>query len=207
MRGNRQEMFEIDHLAITCASLDEGVAFARSLFGTDLAPGGKHAHMGTHNRLLSLGPNEYLEVIAPDPDATAPAWPRWFGLDHPAAPRLGAWIARVGNLDAALAAAPAGAGQATDLARADLRWRMGVAPSGQSPFVGVFPWLIEWQGAAHPAARLPDQGVRLLALHLTHPDATALRAMLPLSDPRLTLAQGPPGLSARFATPNGEVSL
>ena len=34
-----------------------------------LESGGRHPHMGTHNRLLSLGPDLYLEVIAVDPDA------------------------------------------------------------------------------------------------------------------------------------------
>ncbi len=39
-------------------------------------PGGVHPFMGTHNRLLRLGPRLYLELIAIDPDAPAPAQPR-----------------------------------------------------------------------------------------------------------------------------------
>ena len=35
--------------------------------GATPAPGGHHPLMGTHNQLLSLGPGEYLEVIAIDP--------------------------------------------------------------------------------------------------------------------------------------------
>jgi hypothetical protein len=201
-------MITLDHLAITCADLATGAAFTQSLFGVPLAPGGHHALMSTHNRLLSLGPDEYLEVIAPDLAAPVPPHRRWFGLDAPPAmPHLGAWIGRVDDLDTALSQAPEGAGAATPLARADLRWRMGIAPSGQSPFSATYPWLIEWQGEAHPAPRLPDHGIRLVALTLSHPKPQALRAALPCTDARLHVTQGPPGLSARFATPRGEVTL
>ena len=40
--------------------------------------------MGTHNALIKLGPALYLEIIAIDPDGTAPPRPRWFELDTPA---------------------------------------------------------------------------------------------------------------------------
>jgi hypothetical protein len=201
-------MMTFDHLAITIDDLETGAAIVEGLFGVPLQPGGQHGLMATHNRLLSLGPGAYLEVIAPDPLAPRPAHPRWFGLDHPPkAPRIGAWICRVADLDAALGAAPEGAGQATSLSRGDLSWRMGVAASGTSPFDGVFPWLIEWQGSAHPAPRLKDHGVRLIALELCHPDPQALRAALPCDDARLHITPGPPGLAARFATPAGDLRL
>ena len=52
------------------------------------AGGGKHPLMGTHNRLLAISserfPDCYLEIIAIDPEADAPARRRWFGLDEPA---------------------------------------------------------------------------------------------------------------------------
>ena len=47
---------EIDHLAVTCASLPEGVAWTEARLGLTLAPGGRHERFGTWNRLLSLGP-------------------------------------------------------------------------------------------------------------------------------------------------------
>ena len=201
-------MFEIDHLAITAATLPQAAAWAERLFGVPLSPGGQHDLMGTHNRLLSLGPGEYLEVITPDPDAPIPPHPRWFGLDHPPqTPGLGAWIARVPNLDAALAQAPDGAGRATDLARGNYRWRMGIAPSGLTPFDGLFPPLIEWQGQAHPAQTLPDHGIRLVALTLSYPQADDLRASLPMDDPRIRVTQGPAHMTARFSSPHGDITL
>ncbi|WJY22071.1 VOC family protein [Fontisubflavum oceani] len=204
-------MLTLDHIAIACADLTVGAAWAETAFGVPLAPGGVHREMGTHNRLLSLGPEEYLEVIAINPDAPGPAQPRWFDLDDFAGPtRPRAWIARVPDLDAARAAAPDGVGVPWSLARADLRWRMAVPQDGKLPFDALFPALIEWEGEAHPAPRLPDHGVRLTKLILAHPDAEALRAALaPLSDdPRLeVIAAETPYLSVVFDTPNGPLTL
>ena len=113
----------LDHIAISAATLDAGADWVKMALGVPLAGGGKHPHMGTHNRLLSLG-DLYLEVIAVDPAAPKPAWPRWFGLDDfRGPPRLTNWICRTDDLDAELAAAPPGTGTATDLSRGDYRWR------------------------------------------------------------------------------------
>lgn len=203
-------MLRLDHLAVACTALAEGVAAVEAALGVPLAPGGEHATMGTHNRLLSLGPQEYLEVIAINPSAPPPGRPRWFDLDHFAgAPRLTNWVAGCDDMRAALAAAPDGTGVPMDLQRGDFRWTMAVPENGRLPFEGCFPALIRWQGAAHPAPRLPDHGIRLTGLTLCHPQADALRAALGAltRDPRLTVEQGPVGLRARFCTPDGDREL
>jgi hypothetical protein len=164
--------------------------------------------MGTWNRLLSLGPAEYLEVIAIDPDAPPPGRPRWFRLDdHRGAPRLSNWIVRTDDLDAALDQAPAGAGRPADLARGDYRWRLALTDDGRLPYDDCFPALIQWQGTAHPARALPDRGCRLAALEIRHPQAAALARALPLADSRIRVIPGPPGLRARVSTPSGEAWL
>lgn len=199
-------VLRLDHLAVGCGALAEGVAAVEVALGVPLAPGGEHAEFGTHNRLLSLGPSEYLEVIAVNPAAPAPGRPRWFDLDRfGGPPRLTNWVAACDDMAGALAASPEGAGVPMDLARGDFRWTMAVPGDGVLPFAGAFPALIRWQGTTHPAPRLPDHGVRLTALHLRHPQAEALRAALGplLADPRVTIGSGAPGLSASFATPAG----
>jgi hypothetical protein len=200
----------IDHLAVSALSLADGVEAVEATLGVVLQPGGEHPVMGTHNRLLGLGP-EYLEVIAVNPTAAAPAHPRWFDLDQfDGAPRLTNWIARCDDLDAALAAAPQGSGTPLSLSRGDLRWRMAVPASGTLPFDDAAPALIAWEGTAHPATRLPDSGLRLTALTLRHPNAKALSALLSplLHDPRIRFETAPQkGMEARFQGPNGEKVL
>lgn len=70
-------MLRPDHLVISAETLAGAAEPLAKLFGAEFAPGGQHPLMGTHNRLLSLGPGEYLELIAIDPEAPQPAQPRW----------------------------------------------------------------------------------------------------------------------------------
>ena len=78
--------FSFDHLVIAARSLDEGTAYVEAVLGVKLSPGGQHGHMGTHNRLLSLGPLEYLEVIAVEPGAPAPPTGSGRSIRTPASP-------------------------------------------------------------------------------------------------------------------------
>jgi hypothetical protein len=208
-RSNREvtSVLELDHLAVSAATLDDGVAAVERALGVALAPGGEHPRMGTHNRLLSLGPGLYLEVIAVNPAAAGPGRPRWFDLDRfSGPPRLTNWVARTGDLPREVAASPEGTGRIHDLQRGDFRWRMAIPDDGRLPFDGAFPALIEWQGTLHPAARLPDTGCRLHRLTISHPEAGALRAALAgrLSDPRLIIETGArKTLCAEIETPSG----
>lgn len=200
----------LDHLVVCARTLEEGTAAVEAILGLPLQPGGRHGAMGTHNRLLSLGPDAYLEVIAIDPDAPPPGRPRWFGLDAwRGPPALGAWVVRVDDLDAALAAAPEGTGEPLDLARGDLLWRMGVSPFGAAPLGGAYPSLIEWR--SEPATRrLPDAGCRLARLEIETPHEAALReALAPLlaADDRIRLARGPLAFRAVIETPRGPRGL
>lgn len=200
-------MLRLDHLAISAERLEDGVALVERRLGVPMAGGGQHPAMGTHNRLLSLG-DLYLEVIAVDPAATPPGRPRWFDLDRfSGPPRLTTWIVATDEMEAALATGPQGWGAALDLARGDYRWQMAVPGDGRLPFDGACPALIRWQGALHPAPALPDHGLRLARLVVSHPQAATLQATLALDDPRVTFIPGPPGLSAVIDTPQGPVTL
>jgi len=196
----------LDHLAVCAVTLAEGVAAMEARLGVTLAAGGEHPLMGTQNRLLGLGPGLYLEVIAVDPAAPRPAWPRWFDLDRfTGPPRLANWICRTDDLDAALAAAPPGIGAPVALSRGDYRWRFAIPPTGVLPFDDAHPGLIEWGGDLHPAKGLPDSRCRLRRLVVTHPEAAALHRHLgALADPRVVVQAGPEkALMAEIETPFG----
>ncbi len=204
-KSKEHPLLTLDHLAYSATDLAKGVALAEAGLGRGFAGGGQHPQMATHNRLLGLG-EDYLEVIAIDPGAAPPDRPRWFDLDRfQGALRLTNWVARCDDLEAALALCPPGMGEPMQLERGPYRWRMAVPSDGILPFDGCFPALIEWQGPAHPAQVLPDHGLRLTQLLITHPLAAELRAALAgvLRDPRVVVTSGTLGMAARFDGPEG----
>lgn len=206
--GVSRSMLTLDHLAIAAETLEEGVARVEESLGVSLEAGGRHAAMGTHNRLLGLGPGFYLEVIAIDPAAPPPGRARWFDLDRfTGPPRLTNWAARCSDLPRALEQSPEGAGDPLSLTRGELRWQMAVPASGQLPFSGLFPALLAWKGDAHPSKMLSESQCRLQRLELIHPAADELGNSLTalISDARLVILRGPrPRLRAMLSTPAGE---
>lgn len=200
-------MITLDHIAVAGETVEAATAHVEDALGVRLQPGGVHVEMGTHNRLLSLGPGLYLEAIAINPDAAHPERPRWFNLDRfQGAPRLSNWIARTDDLAAALAAAPDGMGVPIAFQRGDYAWSMAVPGNGRLPYDGAAPALIEWETALHPADRLTDMACRLAGLEVRHPQVDALLAAFPaLATMELvTFAQADaPALVAEIETPSG----
>lgn len=197
----------IDHLVVLAPDLDTGCAHVAQALGISPGPGRQHPHMGTHNRLLSLGPALYLEVMAIDPEAAPVARPRWFGLDQrpaTAAPGLAAWVA---NGDDIAAHAEPELGPVETMARAGMTWQMTARPDGSPPFDGAGPLLIQRAGPTHPAAVLPPTGLALRQLRLVHPRAAELRSLLQrigLADARLDVQTGRhAAISAVIETPQG----
>ncbi|NND42306.1 MAG: VOC family protein [Silicimonas sp.] len=197
----------LDHIAVVARSLEEGATYVEAVLGTKLSPGGKHPIMGTHNKVLSLGPHCYLEVIAIDPDAAKPEHRRWFNLDnYSGAPRVMNWICATDDLDAALKDAPPGTGSPIQLSRGDLTWRMAVNDFGRLPFDDAMPALIEWGKGGHPNRRLPDHGLRLTRLDVFHPKADDLLKAFPAlrGIQEVSVREGPEKrLIATISTPEG----
>lgn len=174
----------LDHLVVTASSLAAGVDWVAARSGVILPKGGAHPLMATHNHLSALAADQFLEVIAIDPDAPAPAHPRWFALDDQehrkqlsVSPRLTTWVVGTDNLDQALhAASKAGivAGEPVTLTRDDLTWRLALKPDGTLAYGGVFPILIEWPAGINPVARMQDQQIRLDKLTVSHPQHKVL---------------------------------
>ncbi|KAJ56504.1 hypothetical protein ACMU_06060 [Actibacterium mucosum KCTC 23349] len=199
----------MDHLVVSCTDLEQGATAIEHLLGVPLEPGGQHPKFGTHNRLLSLGPAEYFEVIAVNPSAPAPGRPRWFDLDRFAGPpRLSHWALRCDDAEAVQGALGFDETPVLELSRGDLRWQMAVPEDGRIAFDGAAPALLSWPpDVQHPAERLPDRGCRLTRLEVIHPDAAALTVALDhVLDPRIVVLKGPAKqLRAQIETPGGSV--
>jgi hypothetical protein len=172
--------------------------------------------MGTHNALVGLGTRFFLEVIAVDPEGTAPSRPRWFDLDEPRmkaalaeGPQLIHWVARTTDIDAWAARLPEH-GEVTPMTRGDMTWRITIPADGHRPGRGLVPTLIQWSDARHPADRLPDSGLRLAAIAGEHPTPELIRAeiaTLGLSDAlKVTYAKSP-RLAMMLRSPRGTAVL
>jgi hypothetical protein len=177
---------QLDHLVVAASDLESGARWLEDRLGVAMVPGGQHATMGTHNRLLRLGEQLYLELIAIDPAAPAPARPRWFGLDNPVlqarlanGPQLIHWVARSQDIGAELTSSGLPAMDILPMSRGDFRWRISVLADGALPGGhGLLPTLIQWDVPFHPADRLPDSGCRLMKLEAFCADAAAVRSTL-----------------------------
>lgn len=206
-----------DHLVVAAATLEQGEDHVEATLGVRPRRGGKHAAMGTHNSLLKLGLRSFLEVIAIDPEGTAPARPRWFALDSAAmretlraGPRLVHWVARSRDIDAARRASPIELGSVHPMERGTFRWRITIPDDGHLPGSGLVPTLIQWSDERHPADGLADSGVTLTALAGAHPEPAAIRAALGalgLGDALKVTFSATPRLAAFLRTPRGAVTL
>jgi hypothetical protein len=201
----------LDHIVVASLTLEEGVAHVERCLGVIVPPGGEHPLMGTHNHLMRLGDEIYLEILSPNP-RVHPQRARWFGLDRSEflaqlreAPRLITWVARVPDLGAALQNLPE-AGEIVKASRGDLSWLISVRADGAMPFDGAFPTLIQWPNGPHPSERMADLGCRLQRLEVAHPDANLIRGMLSsnLEDQRIVFVDGSQTrLCAEIMTPTG----
>lgn len=199
---------KLDHLTIVAPSLADGVAFVDDELGITAPPGGKHPRMGTHNHLLRLGDDLFLEIVAIDPDAERPARPRWFDLDSkPERPaRFATWVLGTADIERSLANALPECGHATEITRGDLTWLISIADNGEMPMNGAFPTLIQWPTGPHPASKMPTSGCSLKSLEIGHPDADIIVGFLSesLVDARVSVVQARESfLSAEIRTPQG----
>lgn len=204
-------MAEIDHIVLGARTLEEGAAFLERLLGVKPQPGGRHEGAGTHNMLLGLGPDCYLEVIAPDPDQPEPPHPRLFDLDDAATrtmlesePRLLTWVARTSSMDAVMGRLGPRGGEVREMQRGGLHWRMAIPPQRQD-MDNLIPALIEWKGE-RAGKRLRDSHFRLLNLEAEHPDVEQLRAALDergLGEAMVVKRGAHPRLIARLRAPDG----
>ncbi len=210
----------LDHLVLGTADLNRGSAWLERFLGVTLSDVGTHQRMGTHNRLLSLGPDCYLELVAIDPHGAAPFMPRWFGLDTidvqeriAQKPRLLGWVARTNDIDALDKKTGSVLGSVHPMERGDFRWRITIPEDGYPVEGGLVPTLIQWDVPTHPCARLPDQHCRFEWMEAAHPNPAKIQYLLGELglEKSLVLTSTPPysgmTMCAYIRTPSGVKTL
>ena len=204
----------LDHLVYVTADLDRTIDHLHQRLGVRPAGGGSHTGRGTRNALLSLGPDCYLELLAPDPHQQ----PQQPASRFPASPLLRTRAVKAPAIDATVATArrrgyDPGDVQAMSRARPDgilLEWRLTARAGGglgATPTVDPIPFLIDWGPSEHPALTAPA-GCTLRSLRAEHPDPGALQPTLHALDVTLDVTPGPtPALIATIDSPNGPLEL
>jgi hypothetical protein len=200
----------LDHLIYAAPALDPAVDDLARWLGVRAAAGGRHRGFGTHNAILGLGGGSYLEVVARDPAAPAPAAPLPFGLHDLAGPALTGWAVRCDDIEEAVAVArrqgydpgdPAGLERESPTGI--LRWRLTVNALGGGPV----PFLIEWGATPHPSTTAPA-GVVLDDLRIECPEPAALEPTLAALGVEVTLHHAPTtALVATLRGPGGTTEL
>lgn len=175
----------IDHLVIGAVNLAQGIAYVKECLGVDIPYGGVHVKMGTHNHLMQLGNNVFLEVIAINPATELPENPLWYGLSDPfvrqkieVQPALLSWVVNTKNIDEFLRQAEISFGKATLISRGNLSWYFGLPDDGRLLAGGMLPYAIEWQTDLHPSTNMTDVGCRLQGLEIYHSHRFWLRSVL-----------------------------
>jgi hypothetical protein len=200
-------MPDLDHLVWAVPDLERAVVVFAALTGVAPATGGAHPGLGTRNALVSLGPDVYLELLAPDPaQDLAGTGGEWIAALP--APKLVAFcmrgdLAQVGaNLKAAgIDAAAPRAMQRTRPDGVTLRW--SVLTLNQFLWGSALPFWIDWQGSPHPATSTPT-GCTLDTFASLTPEVEVVAAQyhaLNLAIPVEGAAD--PGFIARLKTPKG----
>jgi hypothetical protein len=210
----------LDHIVIAAHSLEQGAEYLRGMLGVEVPPGGKHQSMATHNLVMQLGNDAYLEVIAIDPDGETPRHPRWFALDTPylraairERPRLVTWVVNTADLQSLAAGAGFDIGTPTALSRDSLSWEIALPDDGRLLAAGMLPYCIQWHSSPHPSRNMADNGCLLQELNIHHNrphwlndrldaiEASHLVHIESLPDSET------PYLEAMIDTPNGSIVL
>ncbi len=175
----------LDHLVIAAANLTTGVDYIRQALDVDIPYGGQHPQMGTHNHLMRIGEQIFLEVIAVNSDAEQPTRPRWYGLDDPFVresisqqPRLVGWVVNTTNISDIVSKARFAFGQPELISRGNLSWHFCLPEDGRLLAGGLVPYVMKWNTEVHPAASMADCGCKFQKIDLYHPNASWLRSIL-----------------------------
>ena len=161
--------------------------------------------LGTHNAFLSVGDGSYLELFAPDPDATSPLR-SLIGVDSVAPhlenkqPRLTTYCCNAGNvgIDELVSklqededfkqyypsSAESGS-RKNDIDGTVISWKVAVdkhddVPYAELPMGGLVPFFIDWGDCAtkRPGVTIAPTGCTLKKLTAYHPNPSKLQRVL-----------------------------
>lgn len=204
---------QLDHIIFAAPALEQGMDAIEELLGIRPVIGGKHPSFGTHNALLSIGDEYYLEVIAPDPSTIPPARGIFLDKAFQKPPHLATWVMRsysivetlssISNEVVQMGALQSGKRQTPDGTM--VSWML--SDPYVLPLDGAVPFIIDWGTTPHPANSLPKAGV-LTDLVIECPEPKRVEQALAQLGTSAKLRQSAQfRLIATLETENGVVEL
>ncbi len=212
----------IDHIVVGVDDLQKGMAAIEEMTGVKPTYGGAHPYYGTHNALISLNNNTYLEVLAPNPEVSMNLF-QW--LTNFKAMYLRRILSRMHSLKPFLWAVGSEDLQvtATQIKKIGLKLSKPEPHSRKKPngellsWEGAFfaqgiktdlPFFISWDEAASSPAKDSPKGCKLIHFTVSTPNPDDLNKIvdnlsLPVS---ITQAQKV-GIAFEFSSPKGNVKL
>ena len=206
----------IDHIVIGVDKLSSGTKNIESKLNTKFSPGGEHKVMGTHNNLLKLQSDIYLEIIANNPDVDKPSHQRWFSLDEERtkekikhSPRALCWVLEVDNIEDTVKKCGYNPGEILQLSRDELTWKVTVPSNGKLVENGVLPALIEWPNGQHPSKKLTNSELSINKLSLFHPEPYKIKNIISnlIESDLIRVSEGFPKIELILTTQNGKVVI
>ena len=206
----------IDHIVIGTNNLSLGTKILETKLNVNFSPGGEHQIMGTHNNLLKLQSNFYLEIIANNPKAEYPSRPRWFSLDEERTkekikhyPRALCWALKVNNIENTVKKCGYNPGKILQISRGELTWKITVPANGLLVDNGVLPVLIEWPNDQHPTKKIINSNVSINMLSLFHPEPNKIKEIISnlIESDFIHILKGVPRIEFTLNTPNGKFMI
>jgi hypothetical protein len=215
----------LDHLVYGVPDLAEAIAIFEERLGLTAILGGRHEGLGTHNAILPLTHESYVELIAADPERPTPNHPRPFGLDTLPHPKLVTWAVRSRAIERDVERAHDRGydpGTVIPMTREEpsgetIAWKLALRakPVGD----GLVPFIIDWGQTRHPSdleaapheaggpAGSQPRGA-LTEFFATHPEPEPVQAAIDALGLDLEIrCESIPSLTASLSGPAGSLDL
>jgi len=203
----------IDHIVYAVANLEHGIERFTKATGLEVYPGGEHPDWGTHNALVRIGEQTYLEFLAKNKSAEPMHSQTWMGLDILEEDKITRWALATNDVEREARflkkydekLSTIGIGSRASKDGSTLNWLMtNVLPS---PEVEVAPFLLDWKNSKHPTVGLPlDCSIKSFIIE--HPESELLKKLLEKLDcPIEVYSANESSLKLVLDTPKGLITL
>lgn len=202
---------KLDHIMYTVSDLEAGIDEIERLTGVRAVEGGAHPGNGTRNALLSLGGDQYLEILGPDPDQEL-AGTQGEAIQQENFSGIKTWAAATDDFDHVIevAARSGFSHRVVDMSRTrpddvTLSWKLLFI--NNHPFGGFMPFFIDWLDSPHPSRDSPG-GIQMAPFAVELMDHTQLfQATMDALKLEVDVLEGPDGMRAVLESPRGKVML